>query len=164
MHGIRASTQHAFGSSELNGLGILVQGLGGVGGHLAELLTEAGARVLVADVDPDRVVRAVRTLGAAPVDAADVIGTDCDVLAPCAVGGVLDAAAVDTLRCRVVAGAANNQLAEPSIARRLRDRGVSTRRTSSSTPGASCTESDWSSSAGTTTNSSGACAASVTPC
>jgi len=124
LHGIRASTQHAFGSSELSGLGILVQGLGGVGGHVAELLTEAGARVLVADVDPDRVARAVQALGAAPIDAADVIGTDCDVLAPCAVGGVLDAAAVDTLRCRVVAGAANNQLAEPSIARRLRDRGV----------------------------------------
>lgn len=123
-HGIRASVAHAYGSPELGGRTVLVQGAGGVGGVLVGLLVEDGAKVLVADVDADRVSALVRSHGAVAVDPADVIGTECDVYAPCATGSVLSATTIPRLRCRVVAGAANNQLAEPADADRLRDAGI----------------------------------------
>jgi leucine dehydrogenase len=123
-HGIRASVAHAYGSAELAGRTVLVQGAGGVGGVLVGLLVEDGAKVLVADVDPGRVAALVRDHGAVAVDPADVVGTECDVYAPCATGSVLSAATIPALRCRVVAGAANNQLAEPADADRLRDAGI----------------------------------------
>lgn len=123
-HGIRASCAHAFGSPDLADRTVLVQGAGGVGATLVDLLVRDGAKVLVADVDPDRVAALERRHGAVPVDPADVVGTDCDVYAPCATGAVLTAATIPALRCRVVAGAANNQLAEPADAARLGAAGV----------------------------------------
>jgi leucine dehydrogenase len=123
-HGIRASVGHAFGSPDLADRTVLVQGAGGVGSALVGLLVEDGAKVLVADVDPGRVAALVRTHGVVPVDPADVVGTDCDVYAPCATGSVLSATTIPRLRCRVVAGAANTQLAEPSDADRLREAGI----------------------------------------
>ena len=80
----------------------------------------AGAEVLVSDVDAERVAAS----GFAAVDPEDVIGTECDVYAPCAIGGVIDAETVERLRCSVVAGAANNQLADPALADRLHERGI----------------------------------------
>jgi leucine dehydrogenase len=124
LHGIRASVGHALDMSDLAGVTVLVQGLGGVGGHLVQLLAEAGAKLLVADIDAARVNRAVRDLGATMVEPDAVIDADCDVFAPCAVGGVLDLPAAEALKSRVVAGAANNQLTDPQVARRLRDRRV----------------------------------------
>jgi leucine dehydrogenase len=118
-HGIRASVRHALGS-ELTGVRVLVQGFGAVGSRLAEQLAAAGAEVLVSDIDPARVANTPYT--AIAPDA--VIGTDCDVYAPCALGGTITAATVEQLHCRVVAGAANNQLAEPALADRLHERGI----------------------------------------
>ena len=123
-HGIRACARHAFGSDELEERSVLVQGVGSVGGTLAELLHGAGATVLVADVDAARASSLADRLGAKVVPADDVIGTDCDVFAPCATGRVLTAETIPHLRCRVVAGAANNQLAEAEDGDRLRDAGV----------------------------------------
>jgi len=123
-HGIRASCEHAFGSADLTGRTVLVQGAGGVGRVLVDLLVRDGAKVLVADIDPQRVVELEHRYGVVPVDAADVVGTDCDVYAPCAVGSVLSAASIPRLRCPVVAGAANAQLAEPDDAERLRAAGI----------------------------------------
>src|SRR6266508_1964243 len=96
-HGIRASVAHAFGSSDLEGRTVLVQGVGSVGRSLALQLGQAGARLLVADV-------------VAPEDA---LGTACDVFSPNATGGILTPTTIPELRCRIVAGAANNQLADP---------------------------------------------------
>lgn len=124
LHGIRASVQYALDAGDLRGISVLVQGLGGVGSHLARLLADAGATLLVADVDAGRVQQAVRALGAKPVEPDAVVGTACDVFAPCAIGGVIDLQAAETLTCRIVAGAANNQLTDPRVARQLRDRGV----------------------------------------
>jgi leucine dehydrogenase len=118
-HGIRASVEHALGS-DLAGVRVLVQGLGAVGSLLARDLDAAGATLLVSDVDPARAAAAPGR----PVDPADVIGTECDVYSPCAVGGTIDATTVEQLRCRVVAGAANNQLADPALADRLHERGI----------------------------------------
>lgn len=123
-HGIKASVGHAFGSDDLAGRTVLVQGAGGVGGDLVRLLVEGGAKVLVADVDAGRVGELVRSHGAVAVAPDEVIGTDCDVFAPCATGSVLSADTIPRLQCRVVAGAANNQLAEPEDADRLRSAGI----------------------------------------
>jgi leucine dehydrogenase len=119
-HGIRASVRHVFGNDSLEGRVVLVQGLGSVGGPLAEELAAAGARVLVSDLVPGRAER----LGAEVVPAEEVIGTECDVYAPCALGGTLNSETIPRLRCRIVAGSANNQLAEPEDAERLREAGI----------------------------------------
>ena len=103
-HGIEASVQHALGS-DLKGVRVLVQGMGSVGALLAAHLDEAGADLYVSDVDDTRL-----TVGT-PVAPDEVVGFECDVLAPCATGGVINAVTIDQLRCRVIAGAANNQLA-----------------------------------------------------
>jgi leucine dehydrogenase len=119
-HGIQASVAYKLGRSDLSGIRVLVQGLGAVGGLLAGHLADADADVLVSDVDQARVVASALPA----VDPADVIGTECDVYAPCAIGGTIDAETVERLRCSVVAGAANNQLADPSLADRLHERGI----------------------------------------
>ena len=123
--GIRATLRHQTGSDDLVGRRVLVQGLGEVGGVLIGLLHDAGAQLLVTDTEPARVEAATAripgALGVAP-DAATT--TECDVFAPCAVGGVLNAETIPGLRCLVVAGAANNQLLEEADADRLREVGI----------------------------------------
>jgi leucine dehydrogenase len=123
-HGIRASAGHAFGSPTLEGRSVLVQGVGDVGARLAEQLAEAGARVLVSDIDTDRADALAARIGAEVVPAENAIGADCDVYAPCALGGTLNVETIPQLRCRVVAGCANNQLAEPEDAARLAEAGI----------------------------------------
>ncbi|MBO2930223.1 Leu/Phe/Val dehydrogenase [Metapseudomonas otitidis] len=122
--GIRASALARLGSDDLEGLRIAVQGLGNVGYALAEQLAAAGADLLVSDLDPGRVQLAVEQLGAHPVASDALLTTPCDILAPCGLGGVLNAQSALQLRCAVVAGAANNQLASPDIADLLEARGI----------------------------------------
>jgi leucine dehydrogenase len=122
-HGIRAACRYAFGTDELSGRTVLVQGTGGVGGPLVSMLRRAGASVIAADIDPDRLER-LRDEGIKVVPPAAALTTECDVLAPCATGAVLSEASIPNLRCRVVAGAANNQLEKPSDADLLRERGI----------------------------------------
>jgi glutamate dehydrogenase/leucine dehydrogenase len=103
---------------------VLIQGVGEVGEPLARSLAEAGAGLLVSDVADERAAAIAAGLGASPVEAGASIETECDVFAPCAVGGVLNEDTIPRLRCRVVAGAANNQLGEPGDAARLRSAGI----------------------------------------
>ena len=117
-YGIEASVRHAL-DSDLGGVRVLVQGVGSVGALVARYLNDAGATVLVSDVQEER----ADGLGTF-VPPQDVVRTDCDVLSPCAIGGIVNAATVDELRCRVIAGAANNQLAAPGLADRLHERGI----------------------------------------
>jgi leucine dehydrogenase len=123
-HGIRASLEHTFGSVELRDRVVLVQGVGDVGGPLAEQLATGGARVLVSDIDERRAGALATRIGAGVVPPEAAIGVECDVYAPCALGGTLNARTIPELRCRVVAGSANNQLAEPEDSQRLRDAGI----------------------------------------
>jgi leucine dehydrogenase len=123
-HGIRAVARHAFGRTDLEGLTVAVQGLGSVGFRLGRLLAYAGARLLVADVRADVVDRAVDELGAVAVSSDEILYADADVLAPCALGGMLDDRSIPRLRCRAIAGAANNQLAEPRHAEAIRRCGI----------------------------------------
>ena len=120
LHAIHATVEHAFGSSDLDGVRVLVQGAGAVGADLVRLLRAGGADVLVSDVDE---ARAAAT-GATVVAADEVIGTECDVYSPCAVGGTLNAETIPRLRCRAIAGCANNQLAAPEDGDRLHEAGI----------------------------------------
>jgi leucine dehydrogenase len=123
-YGIRAAVEHALGSDNLAGRTIVVQGVGDVGGRLAKLLAADGAKVLVSDIDERLAGTVAVEIGGAVVPVADALVTECDVLAPCALGGVLNPESIPRLKCRVVAGAANNQLLRDSDAQLLKARGI----------------------------------------
>jgi leucine dehydrogenase len=120
---IRIACEEAFGSAALAGRQVLVQGAGSVGGALIERLLRDGARVSFSDVDPGA-ARRLRERDVPFVAPEDVIGAPCDVFSPCALGGVLSAESAPRLRCRAVAGGANNQLADESVAAALAARGI----------------------------------------
>jgi len=120
LYAIRATVEHVFGSPDLSGRSVLVQGAGAVGAVLARELTDAGARVVVSDVDE---ARAAAT-GCETVPPDRALTTEVDVYSPCAVGGTLNAESIPRLACRAIAGCANNQLAEPEDAERLQERGI----------------------------------------
>ena len=123
-HGIRAAVAHAFGSDDLDGRTVAVQGVGAVGGPLSRMLAEAGGRLTLADVDDVRAKELGEELEADVVPAEAIAEVPSDVFAPCATGGVLNAETIPELRCRVIVGAANNQLGEPADAERLAERGI----------------------------------------
>jgi leucine dehydrogenase len=110
--GLKAAVKFRLGRSDLNGVTVAVQGVGGVGYHLCAMLAAAGAKLSVADVRPAAVQRVCQEFGARAVPAEEVLALDVDVLAPCALGAVLDSRSIPRLRARVIAGAANNQLAQ----------------------------------------------------
>ena len=120
---IAASCDRAFGTPVLKGRTIAVVGLGHVGRRLAGLLARRGARLLVADIDRSKRAGAER-LGAHWLTPAKAMSAEVDVLAPCALGGVLDPDSVALLQAPVVAGAANNQLADDTVADLLDRRGI----------------------------------------
>lgn len=120
---IRACVEARFGSRELDGLRVCVIGLGHVGGRLAQMLAREGAELTVSDIDPTLRGRAER-LGARWAEPGDAIEAPCEVLAPCALGGVLDGTSIGRLRTAIVCGAANNVLASDRIAAQLAARGV----------------------------------------
>jgi glutamate dehydrogenase/leucine dehydrogenase len=122
--GIRAALRHVTGTDDPAGRSVVVQGAGAVGARLVELLADDGAAVVVADVDPARAEAAAARPGVTTVPAGREYDLDCDVFAPCATGGVLNAATIERLRCRIVAGAANNQLADPDDDERLAAAGI----------------------------------------
>jgi leucine dehydrogenase len=123
-HGIKSSVTRVFGSDDLSGRTVLVQGVGNVGQALAELLGRDGALILVADVDGRRAEEVAGLVGGSTVQADRAIAAECDVYAPCALGATLSAESVPQLGCRIVAGSANNQLAEPRAAELLRAAGI----------------------------------------
>jgi leucine dehydrogenase len=127
-HGVvramNAAALHRWGADDLAGRTVAIQGCGNVGFHLARELAAAGARLIVADVDPERVRRTVEATGAAAVDPEEIQKVEADIFAPCALGGILNAGTIPGLRVEIVAGAANNQLWEDSDGDRLYGRGI----------------------------------------
>jgi leucine dehydrogenase len=115
---------HAGKQESLHGRRVVVQGAGHVGAHLVRLLVDDGAEVLVADRDPARAARVAEATGCAVVEAEHALTTWCDVLAPCALGGVLTEEVAPHLRCKVVVGAANNQLANRRADLAIAARGI----------------------------------------
>jgi len=122
LQGIKAAIQH-LGDGSLQGKSVAIQGLGSVGHHLARFLRDEGAKVFGADIDAESIERA-RELGVEIVPTGEILEVDCDVVAPCALGAVINDDSIPKLRCRIVAGAANNQLAEDRHGQELHNRGI----------------------------------------
>lgn len=120
----RAIFRRLFGSPDPAGRTVLIQGTGGVGAPLARRLAAAGAEVILSDVDEARAAALAGELGATTVAPSEALETPCDVLAPCAVGAVLNRESIPRLACRGVCGSANNQLDRPEDADLLHERGI----------------------------------------
>ncbi len=107
---LKAGAKYKFGTDELKGLTIAVQGLGSVGYSLARFLHEEGANLIVADINAERVAQAEKEFGAKSVTVEEIVYVECDVFAPCALGAILNTGNVKDLKCKMVCGAANNVL------------------------------------------------------
>ncbi len=124
-HGIRAAVAHRMrGNAGLEGVRVAIQGVGQVGHALARHLHDDGAVLHVADISQENVTRAADEFGAIPVAADEIYGADVDVFAPCAMGAILNDNTIPQLRATVIAGSANNQLAEARHGVVLRDKGI----------------------------------------
>lgn len=112
MRGIKAAAKWHFGDKSLAGKTIAIQGLGSVGYHLAEYLQQEGCKIFGADIDTDATAAAESELGVEIVPSEEIAEVECDVYAPCALGASLNDKTIPALRCKIVAGGANNQLAD----------------------------------------------------
>ncbi len=124
LHAMHAVCDEVFGDPSLRRRRVVVQGAGHVGAHLVALLRDSHADVAVADVNTSRASAVADEHGAEVVEREHVLEQECDVLAPCALGGVMSLETVPRLRCRAIVGAANNQLTDPSVAGALAARGI----------------------------------------
>jgi leucine dehydrogenase len=127
-HGVAAAMRscvyHAWRDSSLRGRRVGIQGVGKVGYHLAGTLSREGAEVVVADPNVDNLGRAVADFGVETCPADQILELECDVLAPCALGGVINEETRARLKCRIICGAANNQLATLEDADGLGEAGI----------------------------------------
>ena len=122
--GMQIACEHVFGERSLSGRRVLVQGAGSVGGALIEYLHSAGAEVQFSDVEQDAICHFQDDFGLQCIPSDHVYSAECDILSPCALGGVLNEKTIPQLKCRIVAGGANNQLTKPENAEHLKDRGI----------------------------------------
>ncbi len=122
--GLEAAVQLSMGRKSLDGVHVTVQGVGHVGYYLCKELAQLGAKLTVTDVDQARMDRVKNEFGATLVGNEDIFAVDADVFAPCALGAVLDDATIPQLKVKAIAGAANNQLAEPRHGEALLARGI----------------------------------------
>jgi leucine dehydrogenase len=121
---IEALCAELFGSNDLRGRTVAVQGTGAAGLPLCKRLVTAGVQLKIADLDGKRVKAIADELGATLVEADVIYDEECEIFAPCAVGGVLNPSTVPRLRCKGIAGSANNQLEDAADAERLHERGI----------------------------------------
>lgn len=122
--GLQAAVQAALGRKTLDGISVAVQGLGSVGWDLSERLHQAGAQLIVSDIDATKTVRAEQLFNARVVDTAEIVTVDADVFAPCALGGSISESVAKQCRFKVVAGGANNQLRSLAEGDVLHERGI----------------------------------------
>lgn len=123
LKGIEATVEYIW-KSPLEGKIFALQGLGAVGMELASYLFWQGAELIVADLDQERVKKAVKAFGATAISPDKILEAPCDVLVPCAMGGILNSESIPKLHCRAVAGASNNQLLSAEDGQRLKQRGI----------------------------------------
>jgi leucine dehydrogenase len=121
---MQAAARYRWGSDNLSGKTVAIQGLGHVGYALAEHLHQANAKLIVCDVDDEPANRAVGELGATRVNSNDIFAVAADIFAPCALGGILNDDTIPRLRVEMIVGAANNQLLEPRHGHLLRQRNI----------------------------------------
>jgi len=122
--GISEAFKVRFASDSIEQARIAIQGLGHVGMALAERLHRGGATLIVSDLDADKTAYACQRFNAKVVASEAICRQDCEIFSPCGLGGIINADSIPHLRCAIIAGAANNQLAEDSDEQRLRDRGI----------------------------------------
>jgi leucine dehydrogenase len=122
--GIKAGAKHKLGSDDLDGVTVAVQGVGHVGYYLCEDLAAEGAKLIVTDIDEDRIQRVVDDFGARAVRPDEIYSADAQVFAPCALGAVVNDETLPRFKFEIIAGAANNQLAEERHGKELKDRGI----------------------------------------
>ncbi len=122
--GLKAGVKQAFGHDTLTGRTVAIQGLGHVGYHLAGYLSAAGAKVFASDINAENLLRAEKDFGIEPVAPEKILHHTCDILAPCAMGAILNEDSIAKLRTQVIAGAANNQLATDADDDRLKARNI----------------------------------------
>jgi leucine dehydrogenase len=121
---MRAVLEEVFGQADFRDKRVLIQGVGAVGGRLAELLAEQGAKVVICDINEVRVQELSQKHGFETVPDARHLEIECDVYSPCARGATLNDETIPKLKCKAIAGCANNQLLEPRHARDLLSRGI----------------------------------------
>lgn len=121
---MQATAQHLFGSDSLEGKKVAVQGLGNVGRNLVDLLFWAGAELIVSDIDSQACERIVRKYGAQAVHPDEILKVPCDILSPCALGGIINDRTIPHFRCKAIVGSANNQLLDDSHAEALQSKGI----------------------------------------
>jgi leucine dehydrogenase len=122
--GIKAAVREVFGTADLKGLTIAVQGIGTVGYALCKHLADEGSKLIVADLDQEKADRAVFDFNAETVAVDQIFNCQCDIIAPCAGGGAICNATEPLLKCKIVAGAANNVLRDNLVGKKLKDRGI----------------------------------------
>jgi leucine dehydrogenase len=109
---MQACCKHVYGSNDISGKRVAVQGLGAVGHNVVKQLKDLGAEVVVTDIDSEKVNAIVQQHGVDKVDPEKIYEVECDVFCPCALGKVINDETLDRLRCKIICGSANNQLAE----------------------------------------------------
>lgn len=122
--GMKAACKEAFGTDDLQGKTVAVQGVGNVAYHLCKYLHEEGASLIVTDINKAAVQRAVSEFGAKAVDAEEIYSVSCDVFSPCALGGIINDETIPQLKAKVIAGSANNQLKEERHGEMLHEKGI----------------------------------------
>ncbi len=122
--GLKSAVKCRLGRDDLQGIKVAIQGVGNVGYRLATHLKEVGAELYISDIYDANVARAVDELGASAVTGDEIFNLDVDVFAPCAMGAVINDSSIEQLKASVIAGAANNQLAQPHHAEILRQREI----------------------------------------
>lgn len=122
--GIKAAAKHKFGSDDLKGIKLSIQGLGSVGMYLCEHLHKEGAELYVTDINPEAIAQAVEKYNATAVALDDIYAVDVDVYVPCALGATVNDETIPQLKAKIIAGCANNQLAEPRHGHVLKELGI----------------------------------------
>lgn len=122
--GIKTAAARAFGNDDLNGRTVAVQGVGHVGAYVCDHLAEAGARLLITDINQDALNTVAGKTGADIVGLDEIYDVDADIFSPNALGAVINTKTIDRLKAKVIAGGANNQLSTPDMGQALSDKGV----------------------------------------
>jgi leucine dehydrogenase len=122
--GMKACAKEVYGIDALKDMTIAVQGVGHVGYYLAKHLAEEGANLIVTDINDENVARVVGEFGAVAVKPHEIFRVDCDIFAPCALGAIINDESIGQLKCKIIAGAANNQLKEERHGDILEERGI----------------------------------------
>lgn len=122
--GAKAAAKEKYGTASLKGMRVAVQGLGNVGSNLVKYLAEEGAVIIVADIDMTRTKKIAETYGAKAVSADEILFQECDILAPCALGALVNDQTITKFKTKVIAGGANNVLAEARHGDQLKELGI----------------------------------------